>query len=268
MIVLGIETSTRLGSVGVVEAPDEGGHRPTRVLAEATRDSGLAHGTFLLGLIDEALGLGGCDLSGVDVIAVSIGPGSFTGLRVALATAKGLVLGTTTRLVGVPTLTALAEAALARLGTAPGPPPSAGAVIAPCLDARRGEVYGACFSVPAALASGTTGPLPEIEPAGAFAPAEFARRVTSCAAGGVAFVLGDGASRHRGSIDEALGGAAVLLDDELGRPSGATVAAIGARGGGSPGDAAGLAPIYVRASEAERNREAVLAPGGERPGSR
>jgi len=264
LIVLGIETSTRLGSASVVEVGDRPGAGEPLALAEVTRDSGLRHGASLLGLVDEALGQAGLDLETIDVVAVSIGPGSFTGLRVALATSKGLVLGTRTRLVGVPTLAALAEAALARLRTSRGGSLPAGTVLAPCIDARRGEVYGACFSLLPVPAAG--GPIEEIEPPAAFAPADFARRVAARADVARAFVLGDGATRHRATIEAELPGTAEVLDEAAAAPSGVAVARIGARGGGSPGDSACLAPLYVRASEAERNRAAALDAASLGPG--
>ncbi|MFM7737165.1 MAG: tRNA (adenosine(37)-N6)-threonylcarbamoyltransferase complex dimerization subunit type 1 TsaB [Alphaproteobacteria bacterium] len=274
MLVLGIETSTRLGSVGVVECPGTSpGGSGDVVLAEVTRDSELRHGAALPGLLDEALASAGRDLAEVEVVAVSIGPGSFTGLRVALATAKGLVLGTSVRLVGVPTLAALAEAARARL-LAAGREIAPGALLAPCLDARRGEVYGAMFAVPGSpsgaqpdegaesrspAVSATGSSLLPLEPPGAFEPAAFGRVVAERAAGHAAFVFGEGASRYRDAIEAALACRAEILDEAAGAPSGVAVARLGARGGGSPGDAACLEPFYVRASEAERNRAAALA---------
>ncbi|MEI8357547.1 MAG: hypothetical protein RL698_2098 [Pseudomonadota bacterium] len=262
MLVLGIETSTVLGSVGVVEAPGEAlaGENP-RVLTEVSRDSGLQHGASLLGLIDEALDRAGVDFDGLGAVAVAIGPGSFTGLRVALATGKGLVLGTRTRLVGVPTLHALAEAALSRLAAAgPGATP---VLLCPCLDARRGEVYGACFAVGQASEASlvSEGRLRETVPPGAWRPEEFADVVLAQAreGGSRVFVFGDGAQRHDALLRASLGDRAEILGRALGAPSGAAVALIGARGGGSPGDAAGLAPVYVRASEAERKRAADAA---------
>ena len=80
------------------------------------RDTGLGHGTELLMLIDECLAAAGAALEDVGCIAVSIGPGSFTGLRVALATVEGLALGGGATLVGVPTLAALAAVRAARWG--------------------------------------------------------------------------------------------------------------------------------------------------------
>jgi tRNA threonylcarbamoyl adenosine modification protein YeaZ len=85
-------------------------------------------------LIDAVLAEADVRLADLARIAVSIGPGSFTGLRIGLSVAKGLALATGIPLVGVPTLEAYAHA----LGPAPDP-------IWPVLDARTGEIYAACF---------------------------------------------------------------------------------------------------------------------------
>jgi tRNA threonylcarbamoyladenosine biosynthesis protein TsaB len=273
LLVLGIETSTALGSVGVVEAFDGPGVGAVAVLSEVTRDSGLRHGAALLGLVDEALLAAGREIEDLDAVAVSIGPGSFTGLRVALATAKGLVLGTTTRLVGVPTLDALSEAVCGRvLAAGPGALP-AGTLLAPCLDARRGEVYGACHAWRPRGSGGVAEPLVEVEPPGAFAPAAFGRRIATLAGDSPVLLFGEGATRYRAVIESEIGRAATFLGDPAGSPSGAAVATMGARGGGSPGDVARLGPLYVRASEAERHRAAAQSggpgsPPGEGSGSR
>src|SRR5262245_40064777 len=84
MIALGVDTSTRAGSVALTE------HE--RVLGEVNLDSGGHHQGRLLRSIDFLLELAGIEISGVGVLAVALGPGTFTGLRVGIATAKGLAL--------------------------------------------------------------------------------------------------------------------------------------------------------------------------------
>src|SRR5262245_52075822 len=93
-----------------------------------------SHARTLLPLIDAALAAAGVGLRQLDLLAVSIGPGSFTGLRIGLSVAKGLALATGLPVVGVPTL----EAYALHVGPRPG-------LICPVLDARKGEVYGAVF---------------------------------------------------------------------------------------------------------------------------
>ncbi len=130
-MVLGIETATVVCAAAVVS--------DGTVRSEAWRGEARVHAEKLMGLIASVLresGIGPADLAGV---AVSIGPGSFTGLRIGLSVAKGLVYGAGCRLVAVPTLEALAQRAVdegaAKMGT----------LIVPVLDARRDEVYCQLF---------------------------------------------------------------------------------------------------------------------------
>ncbi len=131
MIVLGLETSTAVCAAAVVE--------DGVVRAEATVVERHVHAERLLLQVEQVLRDAGTGLRDVAGIAVSIGPGSFTGLRIGLSVAKGLVYAGSMPIVGVPTLQALAQ----RL-------PDAGAR-APCilaaLDARRDEVYAQLFAV-------------------------------------------------------------------------------------------------------------------------
>jgi tRNA threonylcarbamoyladenosine biosynthesis protein TsaB len=104
---------------------------------EAKTD-GPTHSETLLPLIDDLFNLTGVTLKEVDVIAVSCGPGSFTGLRIGAATAMGLARGADLPLVPVPTLCSLAYNA----GSIINP----GDIVVPVMDARRGQVYAAFYS--------------------------------------------------------------------------------------------------------------------------
>jgi tRNA threonylcarbamoyladenosine biosynthesis protein TsaB len=125
MHVLGVDTATHRASVAVVA--------DGRTLAESNVES-RSHAASIVPLIDDLLREAGCTVEDLDVIAVSAGPGSFTGLRVGLSVAKGIACATGARVVGIPTLEALARVL----------PATAGA-ICPLLDARKGELYAACF---------------------------------------------------------------------------------------------------------------------------
>jgi tRNA threonylcarbamoyladenosine biosynthesis protein TsaB len=276
LTVLGIETATRIGSVGIVSIDGEGCDparadvRRLEVLAEVSCDTGLQHGEVLLPLVDRCLSAGGVGLDGVDVVAVSLGPGSFTGLRVGLATAKGLVLGTRAALVGVPTLAALAAGLVGGRWAPEGFSRGAAEprrLVCTCLDARRGEVYGALFSVdthagspadvgvaerlledvagtPEALADAVSGRVAairsELDDAG-LAPEPL-------------WLVGDGAERYAERLVRGLGGATCVVPFAAFHGRGAVVAALGAaemarRGVDEPGS---LAPRYARVSDAER----------------
>jgi tRNA threonylcarbamoyladenosine biosynthesis protein TsaB len=126
MTLLTIETSTPAESVAVV--------RDGAVLAELTESVGRGHTGSLLRAVDEVLGRAGMAAVDLDAVAVALGPGRFSGLRVGLATAKGLAAVTGVPVVPVGTLPALAESVRPREG-----------LVATLLDARRGEVYGALF---------------------------------------------------------------------------------------------------------------------------
>lgn len=268
MLLLGIDTATRVGSVGLVRAAlDDGAAahpEPGRIaedgelLAEVTRDTGLGHGTELLTLIDECLAAAGEALEDVGCVAVSIGPGSFTGLRVALATAKGLALGGGATLVGVPTLEALAASVLPGWGGEEATAPHPGVVVAPCLDARKGEVYGATFVVRQPVWREAVPRLERTSEDAAYAPATFVEVLGERTPADARIVLlGDGCARYPAEIADALGERARVLSFESRPPSGAAVARAGAGifAASGPDDRAGLVPRYARASEAEIMRE-------------
>ena len=100
MIVLGIETATAVCAVALVD--------DDVVRAERRYEIPQAHSEKLMECVDDCLKSAGLALSSIDGIAISIGPGSFTGLRIGLSVAKGLAFATDKPVVGVPTLEALA----------------------------------------------------------------------------------------------------------------------------------------------------------------
>lgn len=122
MRILALETATLAGSAALLE---EG-----RVVGQCLLDIALTHSERLMAMVDRLVRDCGWDIGKLDALAISIGPGSFTGLRVGIATAKGLGLALGLEVAPVPTLDALA----ANL-------PFADAPVCPLLDARKGEVY-------------------------------------------------------------------------------------------------------------------------------
>ena len=129
MRVLGIDSATLVAGMAVVDGE--------RVIVEGFLQTRKTHSERLLPLIDFWLREAELSLSDLDGIAVTLGPGSFTGLRIGLATAKGLALGAGKPLLGIPTLDALAL----NLTGVPG-------FICPILDARKSEVYTAVYVSP------------------------------------------------------------------------------------------------------------------------
>lgn len=100
MLILAIETATRVSSVALADGD--------RIIAALTIENGLEHSATLVPNIGKLLSIAGKSREDLTAVAVSIGPGSFTGLRIGLATAKGMAYGLNIPLVSVPTLKALA----------------------------------------------------------------------------------------------------------------------------------------------------------------
>ncbi|MFT3696117.1 MAG: tRNA (adenosine(37)-N6)-threonylcarbamoyltransferase complex dimerization subunit type 1 TsaB [Kofleriaceae bacterium] len=123
MIVLGIDTATRFASVAIVD--------DDRVIAE-TRGDDRAHGSDLLVLIDAVTKSAGLGPKSFDAVAIGAGPGSFTGLRIGMATAKGIAFAAKCPLWTVSSLAALAYDELVARPLA---------TVCAVLDARKGEVY-------------------------------------------------------------------------------------------------------------------------------
>jgi tRNA threonylcarbamoyladenosine biosynthesis protein TsaB len=126
MPILALDTSTLVSSVAVAT--------PDALLAELTLQVRKTHSERLLPHIESLLAMAELDVKKLKAVAVSLGPGSFTGLRIGLATAKGLSYALKIPLLGVPTLTALAFSC-----------PVAGSYLSPMLDAQKGNVYQAVF---------------------------------------------------------------------------------------------------------------------------
>ena len=200
--------------------------------------AGQRHSELLLPMVQELLTEAGLDLKALDGIAFGEGPGSFTGLRIGLATALGLAFGTDRLLVPVPTLAALATQA------------KTAGLIAPVLDARRGEVYAGLYH-----ADGR-----EVVPDSCSSVSAFLARLPAGEA--IAF-LGGGVDLHRAEIAARLGGRAIFLPVDAGCLRAASVGRLGLRL-----EAAGhaIAPErvelrYLRRAEAESKRLALHAYG-------
>lgn len=130
--LLAIETATDVCSVALVHGD--------AVRAELTLNRPRAHAENLVPMIEEALRLGGAAAHDLDGVAVSAGPGSYTGLRIGVSTAKGLALAADAALVAVPTLKALAASAAVQA--------EEGDYVFALLNARRHERYAAVYRIP------------------------------------------------------------------------------------------------------------------------
>jgi tRNA threonylcarbamoyladenosine biosynthesis protein TsaB len=180
VIVLGFDTATGATAVGLLDSAGTGTVRERRHEPAAGERPG--HAAQLLGLAHELLEEAGIGFAQVDRIAVGLGPGTFTGLRIGVATARALAQSSGAELVGVSTLRALAVAAE--------PQAPAGTGVLAVIDARRSEVFAAGWR-------GGEQVLDEV----ALAPAVLADRLR--ADGRPWLAVGDGAVRFRSDLEGA-----------------------------------------------------------------
>jgi tRNA threonylcarbamoyladenosine biosynthesis protein TsaB len=255
MTLLAIESATDM--VGVALVSDDGAR------AERSHQGGRAHAELLAPVIEEVCAVSGCAVGDIDRIAVDVGPGLFTGLRVGVATAKALAQALGIGVLGVGSLDVLAAAAGERAG--PGPRPAVAAVV----DARRGEVFAAVYRFDRApvAASGE----PPADPAGyrddrlePLAPeALLAWLLELGAEAGRVVVVGDGGIRYR-SILAPHPTLDLDLADELSAPPPLALAVLAGRrldGGSEAAAPADLVPDYRRPADARINWE-QRAPAG------
>jgi tRNA threonylcarbamoyladenosine biosynthesis protein TsaB len=255
MIVLGFDTSTpataialRLPDGVTLQARDDPGHgrRP-------------GHATRLLPLAADLLAQAGLRFADVHRIAVGVGPGTFTGLRIGVASARGLAQSLDAELLGVCSPRALALAA-----GAAGPEPGGGGIVLSLIDARRGEVFAAAYApVEEPLAQRESTPPRELAPPRALAPARLAEILDEVAANGddVArwVAVGNGAVLHR----DALASLPIRVpadDSPLHRVSGEAICALAVAGVAQPLDT--VLPDYRRRPDAEPAREHAVAATG------
>lgn len=209
-----------------------------KVLFEAATQNGRNHSISLMPLIDQALHVSGLKLTDLDRLAVVMGPGSFTGVRIGISTAKGLAHGASLPCVAVDALEALAKGAELFHG-----------LICPIQDARGGQVYAALF---AADAHGLTRRM-EDQP---IAVADLCHQLKQKESP-VLFV-GDGMPVHRATIAEVLGDQAVFAAPHLSYLRPAAVAELAAQATDLL-DYRSLMPLYLRAPNAERNKQLLEA---------
>lgn len=196
MKVLGIDTSTILLSAAVLDDSRLVAERTRKLLQVKGRRSGRSdHAEAIIPLIEDVLGHVVVDFSGLSLLGVAVGPGSFTGLRIGISTAKGLVYGLDTPVVGVRTL----EASAFRVPAGDGVN-----FICPLMDARKGEVYGALYRRTATTFECL------IEDSVA-APETLVRQVSAMATGPCIFV-GTGACAYAELIARCTGRRALVTD--------------------------------------------------------
>ena len=229
MLILAIESSAKAASAALC--------RDGELVAQSFQRSGLTHSRTLLPMIDAMLRNTETPREALDAVAVARGPGSFTGVRIGVATAKGLCWGLDKPAIGVSTLEAMAWLGQCAAGDR---------VICPVMDARRAQVYNALFEF-------RNGELIRLCPDRALAAADLAEELRS--RDRPVFLLGDGWQAASPALDAA--GADYVTAPELLLYQSAWGVALAARGK-EPRDAGELQPVYLRLSQAERERLARL----------
>jgi tRNA threonylcarbamoyladenosine biosynthesis protein TsaB len=225
MKVLALETATIAGSVAILD--DKKG-----LIGEVRVDVKVAHSERLMPSVEWLLNASGLSINDIDAFAVSIGPGSFTGLRIGLSTAKGLAFSTGKPLVPVKTLDAFARTLVYCSYT-----------ICPMLDARKNEVYAGLYrwedDLCKKIMSGT-----------AISPEALLNEIKG---NGPVLFTGDGTLKYRKVIEETLKKDAVFAPSYRMSPSASSVAEIAfetLEQGDLP-DPVSIIPFYIRKSEAE-----------------
>ena len=237
MRVLALDTTTRAGSAALVS--------DDRVVDERAGDGARTHALRLPGEIVTLVDANQWALSEIDLYAVASGPGSFTGLRIGIATIQGLALVHRRRVVGVPVLEALAHAGSRDLPE--------GALIAAWMDAHRHDVFAALYQVTGSPAfSGAR--LTEIEGPTVGSPASTLARWRALAPGPPMLLVGDGAMLYASAIAQESPKAVVLPPPLLAGLIGRLAMARASEAL----DPAELRPLYVRRPDAEITRDEEL----------
>jgi len=227
LLILAFETTAKAGSVALLE--DE------KLLAESYQNTGLTHSQTLMVMAEDMLKAAGKTVEDLTAVAVAEGPGSFTGVRIGVAAAKGLSWGGELPCYGVSTLEAMALT----LGIYQG-------YVCCTMDARRNQVYNALFYV-------NHGAIRRITEDRAIALADLAEELKALTE--PIFLVGDGSSLTYNTLKDTV--ASLVLPPEHRmhqRASGVALAAAKKIAAGETGDGAALTPNYLRLSQAERER--------------
>ena len=229
MIILALDTTTKDGSIAVLH--------DAVVRVERVGDASITHGQRLPNEVAAVLSEAGVDIRDVDLLAVACGPGSFTGLRIGIATVQGLAMALGRRVVPVSALDALARAAVNPHNS-----------IATWMDAQRGEVFSAVYG-----ADGTD----QLIPAVSAVPEVVLKSWSSDVDPRKLTFIGDGAVHHVEAIRRDVGEAAIVLPPP---PLAGLIGQIAAENPSSAVVPHAIVQIYVRKSDAElaRARRAVM----------
>ena len=227
MRILAFETSAKAGSVALLE--------DSTLLAESYQNTGLTHSQTVMTMAQQVLENCGMTVRDVDAVAVAAGPGSFTGVRIGVAAAKGFAWGREIPCYGVSTLEAMAL----QLGASEG-------YVLPVMDARRSQVYNGVFR------AGPEG-LTRVREDRAIGLEELEKELKELE--GPVFLVGDGSIVCYNALKDTVSGLVLPPEHRMHqRAAGVGLAALEEIRRGASGDAAALQPNYLRLSQAERER--------------
>jgi len=227
LLILAFETSAKAASVALLEGD--------KLLSESYQNTGMTHSQTLMVMAEDMLKQCGKTAKDVDAVAVAEGPGSFTGVRIGVAAAKGFAWGREIPCYGVSTLEAMAQS----LGIYDG-------YICPVMDARRSQVYNALFEA-------DRGEITRIREDRAISLDDLAEDVKKLEK--PVFLVGDGSILCYNTLLERVP-SLVLPPEHRMHQRAVGVGIIAARQirAGISGNAAALTPNYLRLSQAERER--------------
>ena len=227
MLILAFETSAKAASVALMENG--------KLLGEGYQNTGLTHSQTLMVMAEDVLKQCGKTAAEVQAVAVAAGPGSFTGVRIGVAAAKGFAWGAEISCYGVSTLEAMAES----LGVFDG-------IVCPCMDARRSQVYNALFSA-------QDGKLTRITDDRAIALAELKEELKKMDR--PIFLVGDGANLCYHTLAAEVPALVLPPEHRLHqRAAGVAILAQRMSDAGIAPSGGELMPNYLRLSQAEREK--------------
>ena len=221
MKILGIDTSAKTAGCAVVE--------DDKILSECFVNAGLTHSETMMPMVQNTLAAAKIDLADIDLVAISGGPGSFTGLRIGMAAVMGMCQSTGKKAIAVSTLLATAQNASHLNG-----------YIVPCMDARRNQVYTATFLC-------KDGVITRVSKDTALPASEALQH---CDENAPIFLLGDGAHLCYNHFKECQN--VTLLPPALRFTKGSGVAYAAAQSANEAVQAEDLQINYIRQSQAER----------------
>ena len=227
MLILAFETSAKAASVALMDV--------TKLLGESYQNTGLTHSQTLMVMAEDMLKQCGKSARDVEAVAVAEGPGSFTGVRIGVAAAKGYAWGKEIPCYGVSTLEAMAES----LGIYEG-------YICPAMDARRSQVYNALFRVEKGIIS-------RVAEDRAIALADLKEELLTLE--GPIFLVGDGSTLTYNTLKDAVENLILPPEHRMHQRAvgvGLVSARMAAEGLAPSGGE--LTPNYLRLSQAEREK--------------